>query len=57
MERFLVFDMFVMQNYADISTKTTTGGCFLKTATGRLEMFMRKTYRFGQASKACGIPT
>jgi len=37
----IIFDMFVKPNYADISTKTT-GNCFLKTATGRLEMFMKR---------------
>jgi len=34
--------MFLMQNYADISTKNSNRGYFLKTTTGRLEIFMKR---------------
>ena len=38
----LILDMLVMQNYAHISNKNNNRGCFLKTTTGRLEIFMKR---------------
>jgi len=48
--------MFVMQKYADISTKNNNRGYYLKTTTAHSEIFMKR-HRFRQASKVCEIPT
>jgi len=49
--------MFVMQNYANISTKNNNTGLFSEDNHRAFRDIHEKTYRFIQASKACGIAT
>jgi len=53
----LIFDMFVMQNYADIAIKNSNTGLFSEDNHRAFRDIHEKTCEFRQTSKVCGIPT